>query len=511
MNVRFEVPRRLFPITLGLLSLCVSGCLLAVATPTPATIGEDLQGAALDAALHEQIAAQRLSDDPTAGRTIPSIESPIAQLGKQLFFSQSLSGAQDTACASCHLPTLGGGDALALSIGVEADDPDLVGPGRTHAKGAPIVPRNAPTTFNIALWDKVLFHDGRVESIGKTPGANGNDGRGIRTPDVPVGMADPHAGRDLAIAQSRFPVTAEAEMLGFETLPADHSTADVRAYLVARLTGNAEPTAYVDSADRFAISEYWLQQFSKAYATKDDETGSLVSEARIAEALGAYECSQLFIETPWKAYVAGDNDALSEGAKRGALLFLTPQEAGGAGCGRCHQGDFFTSEEFYNLAMPQIGPGKGDGPDGSMDYGRYRETRVWTDLYAFRTPSLLNVAVTGPYGHDGAYADVDAMVRHMLNPAQGVEIYDLLQQHPLIQTEHTQRNTQLALLTLQVQQSAGRETVHPVALMERQILDLLLFLDSLTDPCVLDAVCLAPWFPDDSADPHGLQYKLSAP
>ncbi|MDJ0919320.1 MAG: cytochrome c peroxidase, partial [Woeseiaceae bacterium] len=62
------------------------------------------------------IAAQGLTGDPTTGRDLPSINDPLAQLGKLLFFSKSLSGDFDTACASCHHPALGGGDGLALPV-----------------------------------------------------------------------------------------------------------------------------------------------------------------------------------------------------------------------------------------------------------------------------------------------------------------------------------------------------------------------------------------------------------
>ena len=112
----------------------------------------------------------------------------------KLFFTKALGGDKDSACVTCHHPLLGGGDGLALSIGVGAAEPDLLGPGRTHPAGYFNVPRNAPTTFNIGLWDQVLFFDGRVESLGKTAGMNGDDGLGIRTPDTHLGIADPNAG-----------------------------------------------------------------------------------------------------------------------------------------------------------------------------------------------------------------------------------------------------------------------------------------------------------------------------
>ena len=70
--------------------------------------------------LHVRSIAQVLgyTDDPTSNRILPSINDPKAQLGKKLFFTKGLGGDQDTACASCHHPVLGGGDRLSLSIGV---------------------------------------------------------------------------------------------------------------------------------------------------------------------------------------------------------------------------------------------------------------------------------------------------------------------------------------------------------------------------------------------------------
>lgn len=59
---------------------------------------------------------------------IINISTPLAQLGKALFFSKALSGLNDTACATCHHPLLGGGDNVALPVGAEAVDPDIIGP-----------------------------------------------------------------------------------------------------------------------------------------------------------------------------------------------------------------------------------------------------------------------------------------------------------------------------------------------------------------------------------------------
>ena len=373
-------------------------CQITWVTPTDTT---------LDSQLRTIIAERGLIGDPSTGRDIPSIDEPLAQLGLKLFFTKALGGEVDSACASCHLPTMGGGDDLSLPIGVGALEPDLIGPGRVHPSGGPTVPRNSPTTFNVAMWDRFLFHDGRVESLGKTAGANGADGLGIRTPDSVFGVADPRAGDNLVMAQSRFPVTSPEEMSGanFKT----STNQGIREHLAARLG------SYDLNAGELSADNPWRIGFEQVFgvaATIDD----LITEQRVAQAIAAYERSQVFVDTPWKAYVEGDDAALSPMAKAGALLFFQGTAEGGANCASCHMGDFFTDEQFHVLAIPQLGPGKGDGDTGMHDYGRFRETGSPDDMYAFRTPSLLNVAVTGPYGHDGAYTTLEGIIRHHLDP-----------------------------------------------------------------------------------------------
>jgi len=432
--------------------------------------------------LLSEVKAAGLNGDPTTGRTLPSINDPKAQLGKKLFFTKGLGGDSDSACVSCHHPSLGGGDNLSLSIGVGAETPDLLGPGRFHDStatnydGGPTVPRNAPTTFNIALWDQVLFLDGRVESLGKTEGVNGDDDLGIRTPDSAFGVADPDAGANLAAAQSRFPVTSPEEMRGF-TFEAGNPNDLLRVALEEKLTAFGG----------------WDAEFTKAYG---DAT---ITYERIADAIGEYERSQVFINSPWKAFLEGNENAISELAKRGAMKFFRRIEDGGANCVSCHSGDFFTDEQFHVLATPQIGRGKGDnnGTLASDDFGRERETKDAADRYKFRTPTLLNVEVTGPWGHAGGYTTLTGMVRHMLNPEQAIANYDFGQLDPTIQAYDMLTNTQFALDQLALNRTSNVDGVHRnVVFTEFDVIDLVEFLKTLTDPCVKDRACMAPWIPD---------------
>ena len=448
-----------------------------------------------------------LTGDPAAGRVLPAISDPKAQLGMKVFFSKILSAAgdsaerMDSACVSCHHPMLGGGDDLPLPIGVQAEAADLLGPGRFHSlvhvmddnggagggeyDGGPTVPRNAPTTFNIALWDQMLFHDGRVESLGKTAGANGDDGSGIRTPDSAFGVADTNAGANLVAAQSRFPVTSPEEMKGFNGVTA--------------LTGTNDDVRLDISATMDVTN--WDAEFDAVYGGTDGVAGTVVGNpyARIAEVIGEYERSQVFVDTPWKAFVAGDNAAISESAMQGALLFFRSTDKGGADCVSCHSGDFFTDEKFHVTAMPQIGRGKGNN-NGTLtndDFGRFRETGNAADMYAFRTPTLLNVEVTGPWSHAGAYTSLEAVVRHHLDPDAAIANYDFSQLPPNVQADSMLTNTQFALDTLaanRVAQLSG--TLQNVSLSDTQVADIVEFLKALTDPCVKDRACMADWIPD---------------
>lgn len=460
---------------------------------TPATV---------DAKLKTVISSLTLTGDPSTARSIPSIESPKAQLGMKLFFSKALGGDQDSACVTCHHPALGGGDDLSLSIGVEADVPDLLGPGRahssagTHFDGGPTVPRNAPTTFNIALYDQVLFHDGRVESLTKTPGANGSDG-GIRTPDSSFGEADPNAGANLTVAQARFPVTSAEEMRGF-TLEAGNSNAEVRTHLEQRLQNTLAELS----------TNNWLEEFRSGFGNETGTAETLITFDNIVDAIAEYENSQIFVDTPWKAYIAGDTNAISDDAKEGALLFYGSIEEGGANCATCHSGDFFTDEKFHAIAIPQIGRGKGNdnGTVTSDDFGRFRETGNEDDRYAFRTPALLNVTETGPWGHSGAYTTLEGVVRHHLNPEVAIGNYNFNQLDANIQVEDFTVNTQAALTKLLQNQSDGKSLLVDVSLTDTQVNQLLAFLATLTDSCVTDRNCLASWIPKESdTDPDSLR------
>ena len=187
-----------------------------------------------------------------------------------------------------------------------------------------------------------------------------------------------------------------------------------------------------------------------------------------------------FTNSPWSRYLAGESAALSDEAARGAVLFL-----GEAGCSTCHSGSLLTDQEFYSLGVPQIGPGKED--EAPEDHGRGRETGSATDRYTFRTPSLHNVALTGPWMHDGAFVTLEAVIRHHVDPDSSLAAYDVGQAVgpglPFIDRRR--------YITPLLDSVSATLDVVP-GLSDDQIADLVAFLHALTDPAAADLGHLIP-------------------
>ena len=143
------------------------------------------------------------------------------------------------------------------------------------------------------------------------------------------------------------------------------------------------------------------------------------------------------------------------------------------------------------MAVPQVGPGK--GREEPLDYGRARETGDKCDLFAFRTPPLRNVALTGPWMHNGAYTTLEGAVRHMLDPVRGYQEYDP-SQLPLEMRELVIDDPEI-----EAQLTAGCDRVEPVVLEEAEIQALLAFMHALSSPSAADLSHLIP-----SSVPSGL-------
>lgn len=452
---------------------------------------------------------QGLDGDPADGLVaVPPDSDPLVKLGQILFFSRTLSGRMDVACASCHHPELAAGDELTLPVGVAAVAPEVLGIGRAlnpdldqspDADGGPNVPRNSQTIFNVALYNRALFHDGRVFVLDEEV-VPGGQGQRIRTPES-GNVADPNAGDNLLEAQAKLPLVSNDEMRGF-MYPGLGTPNDYRQRLVDRLRGLVDQD-YMSSDG----ADNWNSRFTAAFGDLD-VNGNMISLARIQKALAAYQASMIFVDTPWKAYIEGDDDAISDSAKRGADLFLRSRDEGGLGCAGCHSGDHFTDEKFYNVGFPQIGRGK--RTDGS-DHGRADVSVVLqTDenQHAFRVPGLINVELTAPYGHAGTFANLGQLIRYHANPRVEVDYFDFDLQHleqaqeaGVLGTDIYPQAESLTRAAIAAQSfSLAEQKLPGRGLTQQELDDLTAFLRALTDPCAASASCTAPWVPDGEAD-----------
>jgi cytochrome c peroxidase len=121
--------------------------------------------------------------------------------------------------------------------------------------------------------------------------------------------------------------------------------------------------------------------------------GTLPSRDGVAKALAAFQRTLISELSPFDRYLMGDKDALTAEEARGLELFQ-----GEAGCIECHHGPLLSDGKYYRLGLP------------SRDEGRAKITGKRDDRYRFRTPSLRNVAETGPYMHDGSMKTLQEVV-----------------------------------------------------------------------------------------------------
>lgn len=393
------------------------------------------------------------AQDPGPRPVFAPVDMAQAELGQLLFYDPILSGNRNTSCATCHHPRFGTSDGVSLAIGEGGIG---LGPARRPDPQNPPeqrIPRNAPALWNLGAEEfTVMFHDGRLEADPAEPG-------GMRTP---LGQ-EMVAGFDSVLsAQAMFPVLSGDEMAG-------HYSENEVSQAVRLGHLSMEGGAWDRISDRVAEIPEYRSRFD---AVLDE--GAPIRFTEISNAIAA------FIRFEWRADASPFDLAMTggaplpEGAERGRRLFY-----GDAGCSACHSGWLQTDHGFHAIALPQIGPGKAARFENhARDEGRMRVTGDPADAYRFRTPSLRNVALTAPYGHNGAYASLEAMVRHHLAPVAALTAYDRSQAvFPALQADDW-RALDDAEETARI---AAANELAPVSLSDREVADLLAFLNALTD------------------------------
>jgi cytochrome c peroxidase len=131
----------------------------------------------------------------------------------------------------------------------------------------------------------------------------------------------------------------------------------------------------------------YQQHFRDAYG----DAG--ITKDTVTKAIAAFERTVVSGEAPFDRYVAGEEAALSDAAKRGFVLFNTK-----GNCAACHSGWAFTDGSFHDVGVA------GD------DLGRGKTLGIAELNHAFKTPTLRNVAERAPYMHNGSEAGLREVI-----------------------------------------------------------------------------------------------------
>jgi cytochrome c peroxidase len=297
-----------------------------------------------------------------AAAAVAEEQDALERLGEKLFFDVDLSLNRSQSCATCHMPDRAFTDGREMDAGRAAslgDDGTSLGdrnaPTVTYARLAPYFGRNER-----GRWKGGLFHDGRAASL---------EEQAAGPPLNPIEMGMPS-----------------------------------KAAVVARLKEKPETAAAFErvfGADVFA----------------DDERAF----AAMTKAIAAFERTAAFspFDSKYDRSLRGEA-TLSPEEELGRVLFFSNQFTN---CSKCHrlnavgggQGETFSNYEFHNIGVPvNEALRKANGsPAGRIDQGLAANPAVGgepVERGKFKTPSLRNVAVTAPYMHNGAFADLHTVI-----------------------------------------------------------------------------------------------------
>jgi cytochrome c peroxidase len=163
------------------------------------------------------------------------------------------------------------------------------------------------------------------------------------------------------------------------------------------------------------VPEY-VETFRKVF-------GGEINRERIAMAIAAFQRTITSKNAPVDRYLRGDKSALTSEQKKGYKIFI-----GKGRCVKCHNGPNLTDNRFYNLGVPEDKEVTNDPRVAvtrrftakvsgykayrtlNEDPGRYLVTKDRKDWKAFKTPTLREIALTGPYMHNGIFDTIDEAI-----------------------------------------------------------------------------------------------------
>jgi len=280
--------------------------------------------------------------------------------------------------------------------------PRVAVPGTAHPYSLPIpdsfpqtaLPADNPLTVEGIALGKRLFFDPRLSGNGKQSCAS------CHRPDA--AFSDSGRAHSLGIDGLR---GTRRTMPLFNLAWSAPYTWDgrrerLRDQAIAPIVNEREMHASLYSViARLAAESRYPAMFRSAFGP-----GSITS-ARLGLALEQYLLTVISADSKFDRAASG-KAAFTDQEKRGLLLFVTEYDPArgriGADCFHCHGGTLFSDYRFTNNGIDEH----------FADRGRALVTMQESDAGKFKTPSLRNIAITGPYMHDGRFKTLEEVIEH---------------------------------------------------------------------------------------------------
>ena len=137
-----------------------------------------------------------------------------------------------------------------------------------------------------------------------------------------------------------------------------------------------------------------IPEYKPLFATAFPGTG--LSPKTLAAAIATYERTVVSEQAPFDVWIEGNEQAISDEAKRGFVIFNTKAQ-----CSTCHEGWNFTNDGFQDIGLASADVGRGQFLPGVIKM-----------QHAFKTPGLREIARRSPFMHDGSIATLEQVVEH---------------------------------------------------------------------------------------------------
>ncbi len=162
---------------------------------------------------------------------------------------------------------------------------------------------------------------------------------------------------------------------------------------------------------RIASEPVYASLFAAAFPGEAEP----IQVANITRAIAAFERTLISGNSAYDRFLAGESEAISDSALRGAELFFGEELE----CFHCHggflfssavdhEGNVFDQASFQNNGLYNL-DGRGAYPANNPGLAEF--TGDPADQGSFKPPTLRNIGVTGPYMHDGSIATLEEVVR----------------------------------------------------------------------------------------------------